>query len=112
MVLRVGQGEATVEEIDGSLESMQKIVGGYVEPVIMPGSITMVCNEEGKLLGLPTNFNYLRDPIAGDVFFARDDPGTGEFVSLTDDDVSKLTKFQRWLRTFDGSPNPSFGGSR
>lgn len=44
-----------VKEIDGSLASMQAIVGGYiqaVEPFDDP-NVLLLCNEEAKLLGLP-----------------------------------------------------------
>ena len=44
-----------VKEIDGSLASMQAIVGGFiqaVEPFEDP-NVLLVCNEEAKLLGLP-----------------------------------------------------------
>lgn len=46
-----------VKEIDGSLASMQAIVGGFiqaVEPFEDP-NVLLVCNEEAKLLGLPEN---------------------------------------------------------
>ena len=44
-----------VKEIDGSLTSMQAIVGGFiqaVEPFEDP-NVLLLCNEEAKLLGLP-----------------------------------------------------------
>ena len=51
-----------VKEIDGSLASMQAIVGGFiqaVEPFDDP-NVLLVCNEEAKLLGLPEN-RFLRN---------------------------------------------------
>ena len=46
----------TVQEIDGSLESMQRIVGGDIEAVYpFDDPVAIVCNEEGKMLGLPMN---------------------------------------------------------
>lgn len=45
-----------VQEIDGSLESMQRIVGGDIEAVYpFDDPVALVCNDEGKLLGLPWN---------------------------------------------------------
>lgn len=38
-----------------SLETMQKIVGGWIECVPFPDGKTLVCNEEGKVHGLPVN---------------------------------------------------------
>ena len=51
-----------VKEIDGSLTSMQAIVGGFiqaVEPFDDP-NVLLLCNEEAKLLGLPEN-RFLRN---------------------------------------------------
>ena len=46
----------TVQEIDGSLESMQKIVGGTIQAVYaFDEPVCIVCNDEGKLMGLAPN---------------------------------------------------------
>ena len=44
-------------EIDGSLESMQRLVGGYIESIypFEDCEICLVCNGESKLEGLPLN---------------------------------------------------------
>lgn len=47
---------AQVIEIDGSLESMQQFVGGWIEAVYpFDDPVAIVCNEEGKINGLPLN---------------------------------------------------------
>lgn len=47
---------AQVIEIDGSLESMQQFVGGWIEAVYpFDDPVAIVCNEEGKLNRLPLN---------------------------------------------------------
>lgn len=50
-----------VREISGTLESMQEVVGGLIQ-VLHPFDepVALVCNDEGKLLGLPLN-RGLRD---------------------------------------------------
>ena len=56
-VLAVAPGEKPiVKEISNTLESLQKEVTGNIE-VIYPfdDPVGIVCNEEGKLLGLPLN---------------------------------------------------------
>ena len=46
----------TVQEIDGSLRSMQELVGGTIQAVYpFDDPVALVCNDEGKLLGLPWN---------------------------------------------------------
>jgi hypothetical protein len=62
-------------ERDATLAFMQKLVGGWLEAApIFTDALTMYCNEEGKLLGLPVNVvaTLMLDPrvedvIAGDV---------------------------------------------
>lgn len=42
--------------ITGDLNSLQQVVGGYIEAVYpYDDPVAIVCNEEGKLLGLPLN---------------------------------------------------------
>lgn len=54
-VVLVEPGKAArVAEIDGSLEGMQKTVSGYIQAVYpFEETVCLVCNEEGKLQGLP-----------------------------------------------------------
>lgn len=56
-VLMVEPGKAPYEaELDGSLKSMQEAVGGSIEgyyPYAEP--VAIVCNDEGKINGLPLN---------------------------------------------------------
>lgn len=47
---------ARVEDIDDSYESLSDIVGGYIEAIYpFDENVALVCNEEGKLMGLPFN---------------------------------------------------------
>ena len=57
----------TEAEIDGSLASLQQIVGGLIEPVSLDGDHHCYVNEEG-LLNQPRHFFMFRDghqPLAG-----------------------------------------------
>ena len=93
-VIQKNAGEMPkVIEIDGSLESMQKIVGGYIETFPLDGPIVIVLNEEGKLMNLPLNFRVQVSPsyiesIVGNAFFCR--ASIKDFESLTDDDIKYL----------------------
>ena len=43
-------------EIDDSLASMQSLVGGLIEAVYpFSDPVALICNDEGKLTGLPQN---------------------------------------------------------
>ena len=97
------------KEIDGSLESMQQLVGGYIEAVYpFKDPIALVCNDEGKLMGLPPN-RLLRDDsgqpydiVCGTFFvvgLSRDN-----FKSLPDKYMAKYAKLfaHEWLASVPG----------
>lgn len=90
-VIQKNAGEMPkVVEIDGSLKSMQDIVGGYIETFPLDGSVIIVCNEEGKLLNMPVNFKVMTttgyvEYINGNVFLCR--AGMEDFESLTNEDI-------------------------
>ena len=81
-------------EMKNELEAMQAIVGGYIEvfPLAQDG-VAIVCNEEGKMNGMPLNRpiyhnGEMVEIIAGTFFIAGDDISIGEFVSLTDEQIA------------------------
>jgi len=87
-------------EIGSSLKSLQEIVGGYIE-VVYPfdDSVAVICNEEGKIMGLEMNRpihdedGVIYDMICGTMIVVGDDEDSGEFVSLTDKQVEYYTKY-------------------
>lgn len=72
-----------VEEIENDLETLQSLVGGYIEVVGMEENILLICNEEGKINGLPPNFSTGYDTIAGTAVFVAHD-GKEDFAGLSD----------------------------
>ena len=89
-VLAVMPGKKPVKmELDGTLESMQTFVGGTIQAVYpFDDPVAIVCNEEGKLLGLEYN-RALRDEkgaiydiICGPFFVCG--LGEDDFESLPD----------------------------
>lgn len=54
-------------EIDGSLAAMQSLVGGLIETVYpFSDLVALICNDEGKLAGLPQN-RPLKHPDTGEM---------------------------------------------
>ena len=83
--------KAKATEIENTLENLQKIVGGYIECIYpFEDNVGIICNEEGKLIGLEPN-RVLRDEDgnAVDIIF-----GTFIVTGLTDDDFGSLTDEQ------------------
>lgn len=74
--------------IKNDLESLQELIGGYIECVPLDEDITIICDEEGKLKGLQPNIDIEYDIICGTVVFVGND---GEdFRSLTPGEVAYL----------------------
>ena len=42
-------------EVDNTLKALQAEVGGYIETVTIASDAVVICNEEGRILGLPDN---------------------------------------------------------
>ena len=87
------QKPCRVQEIE-NLTDMQQLVGGDIEAVYpFQDSAALVCNAEGKLLGLPMNRPLLDedrlpyDIICGTFFISR--LGQEDFVSLTDEQLQR-----------------------
>ena len=83
-----------VQEIPDTLESMQAVVGGYLQAVYpFRDEVALVCNEDGKNLDLPYNRPLTNDRgvpydmICGTFFLAG--LGAEDFVSLTEDQIRK-----------------------
>ena len=91
---------ARIDEIETGLESYQHVVGGYIQ-MVYPWNdpVAIVCNEEGKIEGLPLNRamtdenDHVWDIIAGTFFIC----GLGEedCDSLSDELAEKYLQIFR-----------------
>ena len=91
-VLLVEPNELPREEmIENTLKAKQELVGGDIEYVSRDyySDVIFICNEEGKLRGLPFNRDIGQDIIAGPFIIVGDDPEIGEDRSLTDEQIKK-----------------------
>lgn len=94
--------EPVVQDIDGSLKSMQAVVGGYIQ-AYYPWweEVAIICNDEGKIKGLPLNRpifgerGEFLDFIAG-TFFICGAPADGEnFTDIPKDLIEHYSKIFR-----------------
>ena len=81
-------------EISGDLESMQEIVGGSIQAIYpFDEPIALICNEEGKLDGLPLNRSFrdedgtIYDVITGTFFLCGAPPEEESFASLSENQI-------------------------
>ena len=95
-VLYVEPGKAPYEtEIPNSLDGEQQAVQGPIEIVYMGHDALLVCNEEGKLIGMDGNRKLDSGGIIAGPFFITGDDGE-HFCSLTDEQVSHfMQRFQK-----------------
>ena len=88
-----------VREIDGSLKTMQEIVGGYIQAIYpFDDSVALVANDEGKLLNLPANRclqdknGQIYDIVAGTFFLCGASTDCDHFTSLTPEQIERYRK--------------------
>ena len=79
------------KEIDKDFRVMQSIVGGLIQAVDLDKNTSLVCNEEGKLIGLEGNRRVGEDIIAG-TFFLCGFNEEGEFTSINDEQIIKYSE--------------------
>ena len=85
-----------VREIDGSLESMQEIVGGLIRPVYpFDEPVALVRNDEEKLMNLPANRGLrdkdgqIYDIVCGTFFLCGTPADSDHFTSLTPEQIKR-----------------------
>lgn len=84
-----------VREIDGSLEAMQNIVGGLIQPIYLDDSVALICNDEGKLMNLTANRGLrnsdgqVYDIVCGTFFLCGAPPDCDHFTSLTPEQIER-----------------------
>ena len=54
-------------DIPNTLEELQATVGGRIETVTLAADAAVICNEEGRLLGLPHNCRFLGVDFVGPI---------------------------------------------
>ena len=95
-VLKVSPCKAPeVVTLVNELEELQKAVSieadyvGLIEIIAIDDDICILCNEEGKLIGLPPNRRIGHDVICGTFYILGEDSEEGELCSLSDMDIEK-----------------------
>lgn len=88
-----------VTTIKTKLENLQEAVGGLIEIIDIEPNICILCNEEGKLIGLEGN-RKLGDDILVGTFYVCGSNDEGDLVSLTDSQIDKYIKFFWEPQTF------------
>ena len=89
-----------VVDLNDDLDSLQKAVSigapeqGLIEFVYLEDNVSILCNEEGKLIGLEPN-RRLGDDILCGVFYVVAENDDGELVSLTEAQQDRYSEIFR-----------------
>ena len=59
VIYKAPGGKPEIRDIPNELEELQAAVGGYIEVCTFDKDCCVICNEEGRLLGLPHNLRFL-----------------------------------------------------
>ena len=74
--------------MENTLEALQQAVGGYIETVSFCEDALVICNEEGRLQGLPYNCDFLGISFVGPILIVGVDGD--EMCSLDDGNAALL----------------------
>ena len=77
-----------ITEIENNLTALQEAVGGYIETVTLAKDCCIICNEEGRLQGLPYNLTFGGISFVGTVLFVG--VAGDEFCSLSERKINFL----------------------
>ena len=104
-----------VVTLENELSSLQAAVDGLIEflPLDIENNIEILCNEEGKLIGLEPNRKVGSDIIVG-VFYVLKTNLEGECCSLNQEEIEKYTerfKDTEYYTTEDVIESMNFGFS-
>ena len=86
-----------VVELESDLDSLQKAVSigapeqGLIEFVYLEDNVSILCNEEGKLIGLTPN-RWLGEDILCGVFYVVAENDEGDLMSLTQEQQERYSK--------------------
>lgn len=80
-----------VREIGNTLRDLQACVGGYIETVTLATDAVIICNEEGRLMGLPHNCIFRGVEFCGPIIVAG--VADEEFVSLEAEAAKQIVKW-------------------
>ena len=98
---------------DPNLENLQGAVGGLIQAVDLTPELTMWCNDEGKMMGLPVNpvatalwTRYFgeTDVIVGNVVFTGGSDEEGETTGLLNEHCAEIEKLcTRYANAMEGN---------
>ena len=96
VIYKAPERDPEIRDIPNTLEELKAAVGGYIETVTVASDARIICNEEGRLQGLPYNCHICGVSFVGPVLIV----GTSgeEFTDLDPDAMGLLMRGWEQLR--------------
>ena len=79
-----------IRDIPNTLKELQETVGGYIETVTIATDAVIICNEEGRIRGLPHNCRFCGIDLCGPILIAG--YSGDEFTSLSAETTGLLMR--------------------
>ena len=82
-----------LRDIPNTLEELQATVGGYIETLSLCSDLCVICNEQGRLLGMEYNLKFLGVHFVGPIILAGVDGE--EFCDLDPESCGEVMRALR-----------------
>ena len=105
-VVRKKPGEGPeIVDVENTLDALQAEVGGHIEAVTFSEDACVLCNEEGRLMWLPHNVNFLGHDFVGTILIVG--IKGEEFCDVPLPELFMKSLYSSWLK---GAVESVFGG--
>lgn len=99
--------KGSLKPIRNNLGELQSFVYGRITVVSITDEIDCICNDEGKLMGLPYNRAFMNcgeiwDILVGNILCVRHNKA-GEFTSILPEDVKTIQRCLKPIRVVGNS---------
>ena len=97
IVKRPDEEYGHMTNVSNTLENLQRTVDGWIEAVPIRSDMTIICNEEGKILGLPQNMKIPYDILCGTIVVVGVDGDEFSDIPISFQEWKEMVK--RWGNT-------------
>lgn len=94
VIIKEPNSEPVVSNIDSDLNTLQNLVGGYIEYIKFDINFVIIINEEGCIKRLDPNIKYGDKILVGTIIISSVE--NGEFTSLPQKSINKILGYLKF----------------
>lgn len=91
VIIKEPNSEPVISNIDSDLNTLQKLVGGYIECIKFDTNFVIIVDEEGYIKRLTPNIKYCGKVLVGTIVISS--IKNGEFVSLPQKSINNIIEY-------------------